>query len=144
MNNCCDIFPIPDFKCCGCGGCENICPQKAIVMKEDREGFFVPYLEKEKCVKCGLCKKVCSVYTDDSNRYESMKTYAAFSNKRHKRANGASGGIFGELASLVIQKGGVVFGAKMHYDGKRFELKHIGIEDEAELLCLSGSKYLQS
>lgn len=27
--------------CCGCMGCVNICPQKAINIKEDDEGFYI-------------------------------------------------------------------------------------------------------
>ena len=41
-------------KCCGCTACMNICPKKAISMKEDEEGFLYPIVDEEKCVECEL------------------------------------------------------------------------------------------
>ena len=45
--------------CCGCEACKNICPQNCIEMLEDEEGFIYPQVDKEKCIKCGLCERVC-------------------------------------------------------------------------------------
>ena len=33
-------------ECCGCYACYSICPQKAIEMKKDEEGFFYPEIFK--------------------------------------------------------------------------------------------------
>lgn len=46
-------------ECCGCGACYAICPQNAIEMKSDAEGFWYPYIEEKECVKCYLCLNVC-------------------------------------------------------------------------------------
>lgn len=46
-------------KCSGCYACYTICPNKAIEMKADSEGFMYPVIATDKCVECGLCKKVC-------------------------------------------------------------------------------------
>ena len=35
--------------CCGCSACFAICPQRAICMKEDREGFEYPEIDEENC-----------------------------------------------------------------------------------------------
>lgn len=48
-------------ECCGCTACYAMCPQKAISMKEDREGFEYPYINEKKCIKCYLCIKVCPI-----------------------------------------------------------------------------------
>lgn len=45
--------------CCGCSACKAICPQKAIRMVSDLEGFKYPTVDKEKCISCYLCLKVC-------------------------------------------------------------------------------------
>ena len=45
--------------CCGCSACFSICPQNAIVMNMDEEGFYYPFVETDKCVNCGLCLKAC-------------------------------------------------------------------------------------
>ena len=39
-----------DKKCYGCKACVNICPQNAITMKVNAEGFEVPTIDKNKCV----------------------------------------------------------------------------------------------
>lgn len=56
------IFPTLFNKkneCCGCGACYAICPQRAIIMEEDNEGFQYPIINVEKCIKCLMCMKVC-------------------------------------------------------------------------------------
>ena len=45
--------------CTGCFACYNICPKKAVEMKEDEYGRIYPIINKEKCIDCGLCKKTC-------------------------------------------------------------------------------------
>ena len=46
-------------ECCGCFACYNICPNKAIEMIDDEEGFLYPRKKKKKCVKCYKCLNVC-------------------------------------------------------------------------------------
>ncbi len=47
--------------CCGCTACFAICPQDAISMVEDEEGFEYPVINETKCVRCYMCLKVCPV-----------------------------------------------------------------------------------
>jgi formate hydrogenlyase subunit 6/NADH:ubiquinone oxidoreductase subunit I len=46
-------------ECCGCAACYAACPQEAISMIEDNEGFQYPKINSEKCVRCYMCLKVC-------------------------------------------------------------------------------------
>ena len=46
-------------ECCGCSACYSICPQHAISMREDEEGFEYPYIEMDVCIECHLCESVC-------------------------------------------------------------------------------------
>ena len=48
-------------ECCGCTACYSICPQKAIAMKSDEEGFDYPVIDEAKCVRCEMCLNVCSI-----------------------------------------------------------------------------------
>ena len=50
--------------CNGCGICTLGCPTNAIKMVEDKEGFFYPQIDEEKCIKCNKCKNICSNYND--------------------------------------------------------------------------------
>ncbi len=45
--------------CCGCSACADICPNEAIKFVIDFQGFCYPEIDAEKCVKCGMCAKVC-------------------------------------------------------------------------------------
>lgn len=47
-------------ECCGCAACYAICPQNAIKMSEDNEGFLYPKIDENKCIRCYHCLKVCS------------------------------------------------------------------------------------
>lgn len=46
-------------ECCGCSACANVCHKHAIHMEQDEKGYLYPVIEKELCVECGLCEKVC-------------------------------------------------------------------------------------
>lgn len=46
--------------CCGCGACEAICPLDAIRLVLDRDGFYYPRVETDKCIECGKCVQVCN------------------------------------------------------------------------------------
>ncbi len=51
-------------KCYGCSSCKNICLKKAITMVEDKDDFLISKIDKEKCINCGLCEKVCSIISN--------------------------------------------------------------------------------
>ena len=46
-------------ECCGCTACYAVCPQKAIRMVEDEEGFEYPSIDVGKCICCHKCVEVC-------------------------------------------------------------------------------------
>ena len=50
--------------CCGCSACFNVCPQSAIKMKRDSEGFLYPHIDITKCIKCCRCLEVCQFKRD--------------------------------------------------------------------------------
>lgn len=45
--------------CCMCGACEFMCPFHAISMKETEGGLLFPFLDADRCTKCGLCLEIC-------------------------------------------------------------------------------------
>lgn len=54
-------------ECCGCAVCLALCPQNAISMEADEEGFSYPKIDTEKCVKCGKCLATC-IFKQDMKR----------------------------------------------------------------------------
>lgn len=50
--------------CCGCSACYSICPQRAIHMKPDEEGFLYPIIDTSICIHCHKCIEVCKFKKD--------------------------------------------------------------------------------
>jgi len=127
-------------QCCGCTACSSICPKKAIVMKQDEEGFMYPIIDKSKCVNCGLCDKVCPIKNVKENK-NSQHAYI-FQNADDKiRRESTSGGAFTAIAEYVIENNGIVYGAI--FDDK-YKVIHKGIDKKEELYKFRNSKYVQS
>lgn len=43
--------------CTGCSACYNSCMHEAIIMRQDKEGFLMPIIDEDKCVRCNVCVK---------------------------------------------------------------------------------------
>lgn len=128
--------------CTGCGACYNICPKNAITMQADKEGFKYPVIDKEKCINCNLCEKICPVLNKvNSNTKETPEVLAAYTKNETERNSSSSGGIFYELANLILSNNGIVVGAG--YDEK-FNVVHKIVYNKENLKELQGSKYVQS
>lgn len=127
-------------QCCGCTACSSICPKKAIVMKQDEEGFMYPIIDKSKCVNCGLCDKVCPIKNVKEERFE-QKAYIVNNKNDEIRKDSTSGGAFTPIAEYVLNRGGVVFGAAFD---KNYNVVHTYVDNKESLTILRGSKYVQS
>ncbi len=125
--------------CNGCGACALGCPQKAITMQMDEEGFLYPVINKKKCINCNLCKKICS-NNPEHNSFD-IKVFAAKSKDETIRHSSTSGGMFRILAENTISKGGIVFGVKYDKDLYVFHSYTNNVEDCQEF---SISKYVRS
>lgn len=126
--------------CSGCYACEQICPVKAIIMQQDKEGFEYPKVNVDVCIRCGMCERVCP----EKGRAEtssSTSIYAAYRVNHEKRMQSQSGGIFAILAEKVIRHGGIVYGAA--FDAE-WRVCHQRVENAHDLNKLLGSKYSQS
>lgn len=128
--------------CCGCFACANICPKSCIEMLSDNEGFLYPKVDIEKCVDCGLCEKICPIINKPEMAENKQIALAVINKDEDIRLNSSSGGVFTLLASEIIEKGGVVFGAALSEDCK--SVSHISVQNSEELVALRGSKYVQS
>lgn len=126
--------------CCGCNACVQACPKHCIKMQEDSEGFQYPFVDRESCIDCGLCERVCPVINQNEPQ-KPVVTLAAVNSDESVRLASSSGGIFTLLAERTIDNGGVVFGATFD---ENWDVKHIYIDSKSELPKLRGSKYVQS
>lgn len=130
-------------ECCGCTACVGICPAKAIVMEADEEGFLYPKINSEKCIDCGLCKKICAFQNREKST--SAKKYPLVYGAKHlnyeARASSSSGGAFTALSDYVLNTGGVIFGAAFD---DNFRVVHKCAYTADERNAMRGSKYVQS
>jgi coenzyme F420-reducing hydrogenase beta subunit len=109
-------------------------------MTPDAEGFAHPQIDSAKCVNCGLCAKACPVLVRPAPR-KPLAVYAAKTKNEQLLLNSTSGGVFTELAHIVLSNGGVVCGAGWDTE---FNVVHKVVESEDDLIELRGSKYVQS
>lgn len=134
-------------ECCGCGACNQVCPQQCIEMLSDEEGFLYPVVDKDKCIGCNLCEKVCPIAnsgekeSDNTVVFKEPEAYGGWHLDSDVRADSSSGGAFSLFAEYILDKGGIVFGCTLDSDMRAV---HIGINSKDELHRLRGSKYVQS
>lgn len=131
-------------ECSGCSACFNICPQDAITMQADDEGFLFPQINKIKCIKCRLCEKTCFYKTEykvQSDHIGKPKVYAAKHKDLDIRMASQSGGMFTAISDYVLAQGGIIYG--VGYDEK-FRVCHKRAETREQRDEFRGSKYVQS
>lgn len=128
--------------CCGCESCANICPQNAITMVRDAEGFSYPKINHDLCMNCGRCDKVCpSLNAQEKFPAEVPPILVAVHPDAKVRRHSSSGGAFTALSEKTLNDGGIIFGAGFD---ENWHVKHMAAENFDELENLRGSKYVQS
>lgn len=109
-------------------------------MKVDKMGFLYPSVDLASCIECHLCESVCPVIHQGTAR-EPLAAFAAINQDEDIRLKSSSGGIFTQLATIVFQKSGVVYGAMFN---KHWEVIHDSVDSIEDIARLRGSKYVQS
>ncbi|MGE4585205.1 MAG: Coenzyme F420 hydrogenase/dehydrogenase, beta subunit C-terminal domain [Sphaerochaeta sp.] len=136
-------------KCTGCSACYNICPNSAIRMEEDKEGFLYPHIYLDVCISCGLCEQVCpsiARYNDETlTKHYKKKVFALKHKSDEVRKNSASGGAFSAITDWLFDEysnNAICYGAAYseHYD----EVIHRSAATPNERKAFRGSKYIQS
>ncbi len=137
------MVDIKDKKnCCGCWVCADICPKQCISMTEDEEGFRYPVVDKDVCINCHACENVCPViHAEPDKPNDKQRAFLLQHKNKQVLHDSASGGAFTAIASYVIRKGGVVFGAAYT---DNFVVCHQYVESIEDLWKFRNSKYVQS
>lgn len=127
--------------CTGCSACLNVCSRGAIRMTECAPlGHIHPVIDADLCIDCGACRRVCPALCPPEYHEPSLAV-AAIAQKTEECDRSASGGAAFMLGRVILQAGGVVYGAEM----KSYrEICHERYESEAAMGRMRGSKYVQS
>ncbi len=134
------VASLESRKCTGCLLCYNICPEDAIFIGHNSEGFVIPKIT-EKCISCGICYHSCPEISGNY-LFNSAKTSHAVMCKEPLRSGCGSGGVFAALSEKVISDGGVVYGATYSDDCREVSLARI--DKKKNLGRIYKSKYLQA
>ena len=126
--------------CTGCWVCVNTCPKHSISMSVGALGHLFPKIDASTCVDCGLCQKACPA-NHPVKKTLPIHTYAAWAKDDEEYKTSTSGGIGSVLARNVIRNGGIVYGCAFLKD---FDVRHVRVDNEDDLVLLKGSKYVQS
>ena len=129
--------------CCGCQACGDICPKDVISFKMDEEGIWYPEINKDRCIDCHLCEKVCPIINRVSRPDNSNNpiTYVLQAPNPIDRLNSASGAAYTLLVREVFKKGGYVAG---HIWDSNYSVKGYISCNPGDLPLLQSTKYLQS
>lgn len=137
-----DYFTSGDkFTCYGCCACKDACPTNAITMVRDSEGFYQPTINKDLCINCGKCNRVCPYNTKARNEETPSVGYMAYAKDTFDSEHSASGGMFPIFAKNIISKGGYVVGVK--YDSNLTAVYDI-VSTWHEAQAFRGSKYVEA
>ena len=128
-------------KCYGCSACASACPQNAINMAADKQGFLYPQIEESKCVECGKCRSICPAEKAIKQNENEPKVYAVKAVSESARMASSSGGVFTVVSDKILQKCGIIYGAG--FDGD-FVAYHKRAANEEDRDGLKGSKYVAS
>ena len=126
--------------CTGCSVCSYVCKHGAIAMKESKEGFLYPVINKASCVNCGICSKICHE-TVDFHTLKTEEAYAFQALDENLLFNASSGGIVPTMAQMVIEQGGVYVATK--YDPASSKAYWDIVYSTQDVKNSSGSKYFQ-
>jgi len=110
-------------------------------MEEDHEGFRYPVVNKDVCIDCHLCEKVCPILNKESALPFEQYGYLIQNKDGNILSESTSGGAFSAIGSWVIDNGGVVFGATLNENN---EAEHICVSEKSDLWKFRNSKYVQS
>ncbi len=133
-------FPSSVDECIGCGLCAEVCPKNCITMKNNKQGFLEPVIDKTNCVNCGLCEKSCPVIYK-RERIAPITAYALKEKNAQSRLKSASGGAASVFAKHIIENGGVYSGVKLD---NQFNAVHDICDNIENIDLFRDSKYIQS
>lgn len=141
--------------CTGCGGCEAICPYRAVTVKEHpnaelkcvncylikKHGLDVPFntsaIIGEECADCYACQRICPALSGfPKDEFDNvLKIFSAKS-----AIKGQDGGVVTKIIESLLSQGLIDCALSVVRD-KKWGTKPVVITDSAEVRKVAGTKY---
>lgn len=112
-----DATTVKYHLCNSCGVCVGICPKNSIKLEKNTAGQYVPVINENSCIHCGLCSKLCQGQKVDFLEMaeishlewngnlltgQLLSAYTAFAEDPVIRAKGVSGGCVTALVKNLL------------------------------------------
>jgi coenzyme F420-reducing hydrogenase beta subunit len=134
-------------ECTSCQVCGAVCPKEAIHIELNKDGFYRPIIDHDKCIDCGICLKACYKYDEQisittDEKLKDIPIYAAFAKDDDVLSNTTSGGVADILCKRLIEEGYQCVGVS--YDQEKDIAINTIASTQKETDAFRGSKYIQS
>jgi coenzyme F420-reducing hydrogenase beta subunit len=114
-----------------------MCPKAAIEI-EDSFCFVKTIIDEKKCIKCGICTKVCQAHHSEKLN-KPIRWYQGWAEDETMRLSASSGGIASAMTSYFMNSGGYVYSCMFNNGVFVFGLVSMHNFD-----LIKGSKYVKS
>ena len=134
-------------ECTSCQVCGAVCPKEAIHIELNKDGFYRPIIDQNKCIDCGICLKACYKYDEQisittEEKLKDIPVYAASAKDDDVLSNTTSGGVADILCKHLIEEGYQCVGVS--YDQEKDIAINTIASTQKETDAFRGSKYIQS
>ena len=134
-------------ECTSCQVCGAVCPKEAIHIELNKDGFYRPIIDQDKCIDCGICLKACYKYDEQisittEEKLKDIPVYAASAKDDDVLSNTTSGGVADILCKHLIGEGYQCVGVR--YDQEKDIAINTIASTQKETDAFRGSKYIQS
>ena len=134
-------------ECTSCQLCGAVCPKEAIHIELNKDGFYRPIIDQDKCIDCGICLKACYKYDEQisittEEKLKDIPVYAASAKDDDVLSNTTSGGVADILCKHLIGEGYQCVGVR--YDQEKDIAINTIASTQKETDAFRGSKYIQS
>lgn len=138
--------------CTACGACAAVCRENAVTIEENAAGYLAARIDAQKCVDCGLCRKVCPSVSENQTisdvstvlRGSCLKSFIGHATDKAIRREGQSGGVVTALLLYLLENGKIDGAVTNQFDPEHCASKALYATDRQTLLESVGSYYVQS
>lgn len=148
-----NILAVPqNALCTACGACAAVCGKHAVTIEENAAGYLAAKVDGQKCVNCGLCRKVCPSIPENQTISDvsatlhgnCLKSFIGHASEKMIQREGQSGGLVTALLLYLLESGKIDGAITNQFDPECGATKAVYAADRQAVLDSVGSYYVQS